>query len=227
MSMWLAVDADGIRGYFIAVRPNGTLGTGITSGEITVTVVAPDTTTTTTATATETAGKAGLYTFLVASSFLTTNGVGNYAVVMEVDAVPPGIRLRDAGMAIVQVSMNDFDSLAADIGAISGASATHLNVAYDSTTTTINFQAWLERSGASVTSPTATTITWYDTDSTVLFTVTETDAIATQDPDAGGVYWFTRVQALADDVVYYVDVSITDATGTVVTRIGVETIANP
>lgn len=225
--MWLAVDTDGIRGYFIAVRGNGTLGTGITSGEITVTIVAPDTTTTTTAVATETLGKAGLYTFLVAPAFLTTNGVGNYAVVIEVNAVPPGIRLTDSMMAICQVSQNDFDSLATAIGAVSGASASHLNVAYDSTTTTLNFQGWLERSGATVSAPTAITITWYDTDASVLFTVTQADAIAAQNPDAQGVYWFTRSQALADDVVYWVEVAVTDATGTVTTGIGVETVANP
>lgn len=100
------------------------------------------------------------------------------------------------------------------------------NISYDSNTTTLNFQAWLDRSGATVSAPTSVMISWYDTDATLLFAVDETDAIATQDPDARGVYWFTETQELADDVVYWIEVAITDASGTVTTSVGFDTSLN-
>lgn len=106
--MWFARETQGIRGYFVAVSAGGTLRTGIPSGQITVTAVAPDLTTTTSPTATQTAGKPGLYTFLVPSAFLTANGTGVYAVVVEVNATGP--TLRDAMTAVVRVTRQDVDS---------------------------------------------------------------------------------------------------------------------
>lgn len=106
--MWFAREAQGIRGYFVAVTSSGTLRTGIPSGQLTVTAVAPDLTTSTTATATQTAGKAGLYTFLIPSAFLQANGVGVYAIVVEVNATGP--TLRDAMTAVVRVTRQDVDT---------------------------------------------------------------------------------------------------------------------
>lgn len=103
--------------------------------------------------------------------------------------------------------------------------ASHLVAAFGNTTNDLRLKAWLDRGGVTVAAPTAITLTWRDTDGTVLFTLTQANAIPGQNPDATGVYAFQRTQALQDDVTYYVDVAITDALGTVTTKRGVETLA--
>ncbi len=52
----------------------------------------------------------GLYTFSIPSSFFTTNGVGVYPVVVEVNitATP---RVVDVVSRVIRVNVNDFDSL--------------------------------------------------------------------------------------------------------------------
>lgn len=100
---------DGIRAYFVAVTATGKIAPGIAPGDITVTVVAPDLTTGTTAIAAETTAKPGLYTALVPSAFLITNGVGDYALTLEIDSTNP----RVAGVTVhgVLVTRKDIDDV--------------------------------------------------------------------------------------------------------------------
>lgn len=114
--MWFTKEADGIRGYFVAVLKTGLLAAGIAPGDITITAVAPDLATTTSPAAAETGGKGGLYSFLVPSSFLVANGVGTYAVTMEVNSASPV--LVDATSAPVRVNKGDFDTIIADLGLV-------------------------------------------------------------------------------------------------------------
>lgn len=100
--------ADGVRAYFAAVN-QGLIVAGIDPADITVSVVAPDTTTATTVPASETAGKAGLYTFLVPTAFLQTNGVGVYAVIVEVNSAAPP--LRDVKVDVVRVGARNDDDV--------------------------------------------------------------------------------------------------------------------
>ena len=97
--------ADGVRVYFAAVD-QGSLVSGMAPGDFTATAVAPDTTTSTTAPVSETAGKAGLYTFLVPSAFLTANGPGAYAIVVEANGA-----VTDVKVDLVRVGERDADDV--------------------------------------------------------------------------------------------------------------------
>lgn len=101
--------ADGIRGYFAAVN-QGLIVTGIAPADITVTVVAPDLTTALVVAGAETVAKPGLYTFLVPSAFLSTNGIGVYGVVVQVNKPPPQA-LRDVLVAVIRVGDHDDDDV--------------------------------------------------------------------------------------------------------------------
>lgn len=64
--------------------------------------------------------------------------------------------------------------------------------------------------------PIAITIDWYDSDGSLLFTLTEADATVGQDPDSQNHYRFSTTQAaVLDNVLYYAVVSITDGAGVV------------
>jgi hypothetical protein len=82
---------------------------GVVSGDILVTVVAPDLTTTEIPTASETPGKPGLYTFLVSSGFLVSNGVGVYGVVIEIDSSAP--KVLDVFSAPIRITVRDIDDV--------------------------------------------------------------------------------------------------------------------
>lgn len=99
---------DGIRVFFGVVRL-GQLRAGVSPGDITLTVVAPDTTTSTTVAVSETSGKPGLYTALVPTAFLDTNGVGVYATVLEIDTNAP--RIRDVKVDAIRVGKRDEDDI--------------------------------------------------------------------------------------------------------------------
>lgn len=103
--------------------------------------------------------------------------------------------------------------------------AAHIVVAFGDGTNDLRIKAWLDRDSTTVVAPTAITLVWRNTDGTILFTLTEADAIVGQNPDGQGVYAFQRTQALVDDVAYYVDITITDALGAVTSTRGIETIA--
>ena len=74
MNLWFTKDSNGFRGWFVAIQTTGLLRTGLVAGDFTVTVVEPGDTASTTPSVSESSTKAGLYTFLIPSSFLTTNG---------------------------------------------------------------------------------------------------------------------------------------------------------
>jgi type 1 fimbria pilin len=99
-----------------------------------------------------------------------------------------------------------------------------LTLSYVEATSQLDFRVWLERAGAGVTAPTAVTVSWYNPDGTTLLTVTQADALAGQNPNARGIYAFRQTQALADDAAYDVEIAITDSSGTITTRIPVQTI---
>ena len=83
--MWFTRQQDGFRGWFIAEQGNGTLRGGLLAGDFVVTVVDPADSANTSPAVAESSQLAGLYTFLVSSSFVTTNGVGNYGVAVQID----------------------------------------------------------------------------------------------------------------------------------------------
>ncbi len=112
--MWFTKIADGFRGWFVAVQSNGTLRTGLVAGDFTVTVVEPGDAASLVPTVTESATKSGLYRFDVTSGFITTNGVGEYGVVVEIDtfAGPSGApNVRTSISKVLRVTTEDFDTL--------------------------------------------------------------------------------------------------------------------
>jgi hypothetical protein len=132
------------------------------------------------------------------------------------------ITYTDAGHTTEDTSYErDQDSY---VVARTAATAAHMVVAFGDNDNDLRIKAWLDRAGPTVTSPTAITLTWYDVTGAVLFTLTQADATTSQDPDSQGVYHFQRTQALSDDSTYYATVAITDASGTVTTTRGVQTI---
>jgi len=87
-------------------------------------------------------------------------------------------------------------------------------VTYDEGGTDIEIVCWLERAGVLVTSGLVdATITWYNQDHSVLFTVNSTSP----DPTTGH-FSFTVNQILAADQAYYATVAVQDAKGIVTTE---------
>jgi hypothetical protein len=107
--MWFTRQVNGFKAWFV-VTSGGSLVTGIAAIRFTVTVVNPADTLTNVPVVAESAVKLGLYTFLIPSAFITTNGVGNYAVVVQVNKPPPGA-ITAAFNEVLEVSQEDFDSL--------------------------------------------------------------------------------------------------------------------
>ena len=87
-----------------------------------------------------------------------------------------------------------------------------MGVAYEPTGTVLKINVHLERLGLTVTSPISCRVDWFGPDDTLVFFVTDSS------PDARGNFHIERVESLADNVTYYVDVQVTDAVGTVVNR---------
>lgn len=116
------------------------------------------------------------------------------------------------GLPATQTSVDAIDS---------AVDACHVSIAYDGSD--IAATAWLERNGATVSSPTAITFTWHNEDGTTLFSHTDSDAEITG-PDGQGKWRLQKTQALVDDQAYYVVVSITDASGTVTSTRGAPTV---
>jgi len=109
--MWFTKQADGFRGWLTLKRNNGLIITGAVSGDFTVTVVDPTDTNTTSPTVNESTAKPGLYTFLIPSSFFTTNGNGGYGVVVEIDK-NNAPRTQDTISKVLRVFTEDFDTIA-------------------------------------------------------------------------------------------------------------------
>jgi len=109
--MWFAKEANGFRAWFIIVQTGGTLATGGLSGDFTITVVNPNDTISISPTVSESTIKPGLYTFLIPNNFLIANGIGSYAIVIEVSIAPPPPIVTDAFSSVLQVSEKIFDDL--------------------------------------------------------------------------------------------------------------------
>jgi hypothetical protein len=94
------------------------------------------------------------------------------------------------------------------------------NVAYDDQSLVMTIAAWMDRNGRSVLVPTSATITLRDATNVVVFTATSVTPFAT------GVFVFTQAGVvLSDDTVYNLEVSVSDATSTVVTNQSITTVA--
>lgn len=103
--MWFTKDDDGFRGW-LPVAKNGALQTGL-AASITVTVVDPADAATSAPTVSESGQLAGLYTFLIPSTFFGSSGLGHYSVV----AVINGGGVKDVHGEVLRVFAEDFDTL--------------------------------------------------------------------------------------------------------------------
>jgi hypothetical protein len=108
--MWFTKVVDGYQGWFTLEDNKGVIRTGAVAGDFTVTVVSPADDDSSTPVVSESTTKAGLYKFLVPSAFLVTNGVGVYAVVIEVDATTSP-KVTSTSTTPMLVSNNDFDTI--------------------------------------------------------------------------------------------------------------------
>lgn len=137
--------------------------------------------------------------------------------------------------ALNDISAADVDTtLTASHGAGSWQTATETNetevrfsVAYDDAVSAevLRVACWLVRAGTISSSPTAMSLTWYTQSGTSLFTRSDASGDVSG-PDAQGVYLLETVAGvvtLSDDQAYYVEIAITDATGTVTTFRGTPT----
>jgi hypothetical protein len=121
--VWFARTVDGFRGWFSLRTSSGAIRTGGLPGHFTVTIVNRTDTSSTTATVNESVQKPGIYSFAVPTVFLTTHGVGDYGIVVEVN-VPPANPVRDVFSSVLTVSLEDFDSLATAVAAVPAATNT-------------------------------------------------------------------------------------------------------
>lgn len=112
--MWFSRNADGYQAWFTVADKHGALRTGGVAGDFTVTVVNPADTASSSPTVSESATKPGLYTFLVPTTFFTTNGVGGYGVVVEVD-MNTSPKIETVLGEVLRVFAEDFDS---SVGAV-------------------------------------------------------------------------------------------------------------
>jgi hypothetical protein len=141
---------------------------------------------------------------------------------------PTQQQIRDALKLSPSAGVPAADSVDEQLGTLqttidSAGARVFMNVAYAESLNVLRISVFLERSGSAVV-PTAVMIVWYDEDSTVLFILTENEALPGQDPDAQGNYVFELSQPLTDDVTYAVDVTLTDAIGPVTRREQVTTV---
>lgn len=116
--LWFAKQADGFRGWLAVAQSSGVLRTGLLAGDFVVTIVNPSDSSGSTVSVSESSTKPGLYIFDIPSAFITTNGVGEYAVVIEINTKtgPSGaphvvLSLNN----VLKVSQEDFDSLTASV----------------------------------------------------------------------------------------------------------------
>ena len=110
--MWWAKTAVGFRGWFLVETNGGSLRTGLVAGDFTVTVVNPSDTAGTAPVVSESSTKGGLYFFDVPTAFLTTNGIGEYGVVIEIDtfAGPSNApNVRGTASHVLRVSLADLE----------------------------------------------------------------------------------------------------------------------
>jgi len=118
--MWFARTVDGYEAWFALKDKTGVLRTGAAPGNFTVTVVDPADASAAVPVVAESVQKPGIYRFPVPSAFLVAGGVGEYGVVVEINAPAPA-KVVDVLSATMVVSLEDFDSLAAGQVAIPSA----------------------------------------------------------------------------------------------------------
>lgn len=95
----------------------------------------------------------------------------------------------------------------------------HIAAAYNNPTSLLRMTVWVVRLGAQVLVPTSCVVKWYNPDGTLLFTVANSGAA-----DAQGVFQIDRASTLlVSNTAYYAEITVTDASGTVVTTRGVPT----
>jgi hypothetical protein len=106
-------EVDGFTGSLVVKKANGTLRTGIPSGQFVATVINPLDSMLSSPSVTESIQKPGAYRFTVPAAFLLAHGVGHYPVVVEVLASGP--TLNDVFPGMLKVSVQDLDTLATSI----------------------------------------------------------------------------------------------------------------
>lgn len=153
-------------------------------------------------------------------SLITNPNANDTLHVIPVQTIGTNAALPDPG----EIKVGQFaDNLDAKISSVRN-DETHMGVSYDDAIMTLRLTVCLQRGNIPVTSGLVEAIvTWFDLDGTVLFTQTET--APTGALDANGVFRFTQIQTLIDNQTYYVDISVEDAAGIVVTRRKVPVIA--
>jgi hypothetical protein len=112
--MWFTKDVNGFRGWFPVALSNGSLRTGLVAGDFTVTVVDSADGDNFLPTVSESTQKPGLYYFDIDTTFLTSNGVGDYGILVQVDTFAgpsggPNVRASFGGN--LKVSEKDFDDI--------------------------------------------------------------------------------------------------------------------
>lgn len=112
------------------------------------------------------------------------------------------------------------DILIADIPEAAPLTEAHLNVAYNDNTQLFTAAIWMDRNGATVVSPTSSTIVLRDQSGAIVFT------LSSSTPLSNGVFLFQQPSvSLVDINIYYVAVTVVDAVGTVTTNQTFTTVA--
>jgi hypothetical protein len=110
--MWFTKQSDGFRCWFAVKNSAGSLRSDLPSSSFVATVINPLDTSGSTFPVTQ-SSKQGLYRFDVPSYFLMSGGFGEYAALVEVNALAPNF--KDAFTNVLRVTQDDFDSLSASI----------------------------------------------------------------------------------------------------------------
>jgi len=100
---------DETRRVYFRIKRNGALVTGLSSSSFTVTIRNPADTDSLVLPVTE-SGKPGMYYYDVSPSFLSANGVGEYAVAVETSNLSPFVRATRQDL--INVTQEDIDTIA-------------------------------------------------------------------------------------------------------------------
>lgn len=125
--MWFSRQSRSVRVWFQAVTSTGILRTNLPSGSFHVTIIDPTDSANVTLNVTESSQRSGNYYFDVPSSFLVTNGVGDYNVSIEINSRAAGgssPHVVNAHADVLHISQFDFDTLS---GSIWNASSSQFN----------------------------------------------------------------------------------------------------
>lgn len=112
--MYFTREADGFKAWVLVQFANGDIATGLDPSVFTITIVDPTDSATHSPVVSESTSKPGLYTFLITDTFLAANGVGNYGVVVEINAPGPN-PIKAARSDVLSVFNETFDNLAESV----------------------------------------------------------------------------------------------------------------